>query len=193
MPDTSFSALDLAMMPRVEIVYSYAGADGALVDAAVAAGARGIVSAGFAPGSPTPEQRRRFLPDLVRGSVTWCIGLSEPDVGSDLASVRTTARRDGDGWVLDGTKVWTSFGLAAEWCYLVARTNPDAPPHAGLSELVVDMSSPGITVRPIRDMTGADHFAELHLEEEAAIAGEVRSVSVRRPRRNLAIVNARVG
>ncbi len=112
----------------------------------------------------TPEQRRRFLPDLVRGSVTWCIGLSEPDVGSDLASVRTTARRDGDDWIVDGTKVWTSFGLAAEWCYLVARTNPDAPPHAGLSELIVDMSAPGITVRPIRDMTGADHFCEVHLE-----------------------------
>jgi alkylation response protein AidB-like acyl-CoA dehydrogenase len=112
----------------------------------------------------TPAQRRRFLPDLVRGAVTWCIGLSEPDVGSDLASVRTTARRDGDDWIVDGTKVWTSFGLAAEWCYLVARTNPDAPPHAGLSELIVDMASPGITVRPIRDMTGADHFCEVHLD-----------------------------
>jgi alkylation response protein AidB-like acyl-CoA dehydrogenase len=112
----------------------------------------------------TPEQRRRFLPDLVRGAVTWCIGLSEPDAGSDLASVRTTARRDGDEWILDGTKVWTSFALRAEWCYLVARTNPDAPPHAGLSEFTVDMASPGITVRPVRDMTGADHFTEVHLE-----------------------------
>jgi alkylation response protein AidB-like acyl-CoA dehydrogenase len=112
----------------------------------------------------TPEQRRRFLPDLVKGSVTWCLGLSEPDAGSDLAAVQTKAVRDGDQWVLDGAKIWTSFALSAEWCYLVARTNPDAPRHAGLSEFAVDMASPGIEVRPVRDMTGADHFTEVHLD-----------------------------
>ncbi len=71
-----------------------------------------------------PEQRRRLLPDLVAGRVTWCLGLSEPDSGSDLASLRTTATRDGAYWVLEGRKIWTTFGAQAEWCYLVARTNP---------------------------------------------------------------------
>jgi alkylation response protein AidB-like acyl-CoA dehydrogenase len=108
----------------------------------------------------TPEQRRRLLPDLVAGRVTWCLGLSEPDAGSDLVSVRTRATRDGDSWVLDGAKVWTSSGAEAEWCYLVARTNPDVPPHAGLSEFVVDMATPGVHVRTIRDMTGDEHFCE---------------------------------
>jgi alkylation response protein AidB-like acyl-CoA dehydrogenase len=111
------------------------------------------------------DQRRRLLPDLVAGRVTWCLGLSEPDAGSDLVSLRTTATRDGDVWVLDGSKIWTTFGAQADWCYLVARTNREAPPHAGLSEFVVDMSTPGIEVRTIRDMTGDDHFCETLLDE----------------------------
>jgi alkylation response protein AidB-like acyl-CoA dehydrogenase len=78
--------------------------------------------------------------------------------------VRTTATRDGDQWVLDGAKIWTSFGGLADWCYLVARTNRDAPPHAGLSEFAVAMSTPGIEVRPVRDMTGAEHFTEVRLD-----------------------------
>lgn len=109
----------------------------------------------------TPEQRRRFLPDIVAGRSAWCIGMSEPDAGSDVASIRTRAWRDRDGWVVEGTKIWTSGAADADWCYLVARTDPDAPPHAGLSELIVDMRQPGVTVTPITDMTGNRHFCEV--------------------------------
>jgi len=109
----------------------------------------------------TPEQRRRFLPDIVSGASAWCIGMSESDAGSDVAAIRTRAVRDGRHWVIDGTKIWTSGAAEADWCYLVARTDPDAPPHAGLSEFVVDMHAPGVRVTPIVDMTGNRHFCEV--------------------------------
>ena len=102
----------------------------------------------------TPEQREEFLPDIVAGRSTWCIGMSEPDAGSDVASLRTSAHRDGDGWVINGSKVWTSGAASADWGYVIART-------AGLSEFIVDMRSPGIEVRPIRDMTDDSHFCEV--------------------------------
>jgi alkylation response protein AidB-like acyl-CoA dehydrogenase len=109
----------------------------------------------------TPEQRRRWLPDIVAGTSMWCIGMSEPDAGSDVASLRTRAVRDGSEWVIDGQKVWTSGAAFADWCYLVARTDPDAPKHAGLSEFVVDMRGPGVRVSPIEDMTTNRHFCEV--------------------------------
>jgi len=112
----------------------------------------------------TAEQRRRYLPPLVEGSATWCLGMSEPDAGSDVAAIATSAVRDGGEYVIDGAKVWTSFAEVAEHCYLIARTDPDAPPHAGLSELIVPMGSPGITVSPIKDMSGARHFCEVRFE-----------------------------
>jgi alkylation response protein AidB-like acyl-CoA dehydrogenase len=112
----------------------------------------------------TPEQRRRFLPGIVAGTSMWCIGMSEPDAGSDLASLRTRAVLDGDHWVVTGRKLWTSGAALADWCYLVARTDPTAPSHRGLSEFVIDMRSPGIEVRPIRDMTGDTHFCEIVLD-----------------------------
>jgi alkylation response protein AidB-like acyl-CoA dehydrogenase len=109
----------------------------------------------------TPEQRAALLPSLTSGTSMWCVGMSEPDAGSDVASLRTRAERRGDHWVLDGQKVWTSGAAGADWCYLIARTDPDAPPHAGLSEFLVDMTTPGIEVRPIRDMSDDLHFCEV--------------------------------
>jgi alkylation response protein AidB-like acyl-CoA dehydrogenase len=94
----------------------------------------------------------------------WCIGMSEPDAGSDVASIRTRAVADGNDWVVDGQKVWTSGANEADWCYLIARTDPDAPPHKGLSEFVVDMRSPGIAVTPIIDMTANGHFCEVRFD-----------------------------
>jgi alkylation response protein AidB-like acyl-CoA dehydrogenase len=112
----------------------------------------------------TPEQRKRWLPDIVAGTSMWCIGMSEPDAGSDVASLRSRAIRDGDDWVIDGQKVWTSGAAVSDWCYLIARTDPDAPKHAGLSEFVVDMHAPGVSVSPIHDMTTNRHFCEVTFE-----------------------------
>lgn len=113
-------------------------------------------------GSPT--QRRRWLPGILSGQSTWCVGMSEPDHGSDIAGLRTRALRDGGEWVIEGQKVWTSGAMHADWMYVVARTDPDAGTHAGLSEFVVDMQSPGIEARPIADMTGNEHFCEVRLD-----------------------------
>jgi alkylation response protein AidB-like acyl-CoA dehydrogenase len=118
----------------------------------------------------TDEQRDRWLPDIIAGTSAWCIGMSEPDAGSDVASLRTRAehRASADGvgeWVVNGQKIWTSGAADADWCYLIARTDPDAPPHAGLSELVVDMRSPGVEVRPIIDVTGNAHFCEVYFND----------------------------
>ena len=109
----------------------------------------------------TPAQRRRFLPDIVAGTSAWSIGMSEPDAGSDVAAIRTRAVRDGDDWIINGTKVWTSGAAEADWCYVIARTDPDAPPHRGLSELIVDLHAPGVSISPIADMTGNRHFCEV--------------------------------
>jgi alkylation response protein AidB-like acyl-CoA dehydrogenase len=113
----------------------------------------------------TPEQRARWIPDIVAGTSMWAIGMSEPDAGSDVASLRTRAVRDGDDWIVTGQKVWTSGAAFADWCYLIARTDPDAPKHAGLSELIIDMHAPGITVSTIEDMTTNRHFCEVTFDE----------------------------
>ena len=87
--------------------------------------------------------------------------MSEPDAGSDLASLKTAAVRDGDDWVINGQKIWTSFGEVADYCYLICRTSTEGPPHAGISEIIVPMDTPGIEVRPIKDMTTNRHFCEV--------------------------------
>lgn len=113
----------------------------------------------------TDEQRARWLPGIVAGTSMWCIGMSEPDAGSNVAGVRTRAVRDGDDWLVTGQKIWTSGAADADWCYAVCRTDPDARPHESLSDLVVDMRAPGITVQPIVDVTGNRHFCEVFFEE----------------------------
>jgi alkylation response protein AidB-like acyl-CoA dehydrogenase len=124
----------------------------------------------------TSDQQERWLPDILAGTSMWCIGMSEPDAGSDVASLSTRAQPDPDrpgGWRVSGSKVWTSGAVHAGWCYLIARTDPDARPHAGLSEFVVDMATPGIEVRPIVDATGDDHFCEVRFDDVAIPPGHL--------------------
>ncbi len=106
------------------------------------------------------EQKRRFLPPTARGEIRWCQGYSEPEAGSDLASLRTRATLDGDEYVVDGQKVWTSHADKADWMFCLVRTDPDALKHAGISFLLIDMRSPGVTTRPIRLISGASPFCE---------------------------------
>ncbi len=112
----------------------------------------------------TDAQQERWLGGIVAGTDMWSIGMSEPNAGSDVAAISTRAERTGDCWLVNGQKIWTSGAAEADWMYLVARTDPDAPPHKGLSEFVVDLRSPGIEIRPISDMTGNAHFCEVFLD-----------------------------
>jgi alkylation response protein AidB-like acyl-CoA dehydrogenase len=109
----------------------------------------------------TEEQKAAFLPGMLSGETGWCIGMSEPDSGSDLASLKTSAVRDGDEFVINGQKIWTSFGAEADYCYLICRTSNEGPPHAGISEIIVPMDTPGIEIRTIEDLTTNRHFCEV--------------------------------
>ncbi len=113
----------------------------------------------------TAAQKERFLLPMLRGDEIWCQGFSEPNAGSDLASITTSARRDGDDFVVNGQKVWNTLGEYANWCELLVRTNPAAAKHEGISCLLVDLASPGVVVRPIVTITGGREFAELFFED----------------------------
>jgi alkylation response protein AidB-like acyl-CoA dehydrogenase len=138
-------------------------------------GVSNIAPAIMAVGSE--EQKERFLRPMLCGDEVWSQGMSEPDAGSDLASLRTSARRDGDTFVVNGQKTWNSMGSHADWCQLYVRTDPNAPKHKGISCLLVDMKTPGITVRPLRTMAGDYLFADLFFDEvrvpRSALLGEL--------------------
>ena len=131
------------------------------------------------PSSPTAPRRRRTGSSTPSGWGTelWCQGYSEPDAGSDLANVQTKAVLDGDEWVITGQKVWTSYAQWSDWCFVVCRTDPEAPRHRGLSYLLVPMDQPGVEVRPIRQITGTSEFNEVFFDgartDADLVVGEV--------------------
>ncbi|MCY3576559.1 MAG: acyl-CoA dehydrogenase family protein [bacterium] len=113
----------------------------------------------------TPEQQERFVPPILSGDEFWCQGYSEPNAGSDLANVGTKAVLDGDRWVVNGQKIWTSLAQYSDWCFVVCRTDPDSSRHAGLSYLLVPMDQPGIEIRPIVQITGGTEFNEVFFDD----------------------------
>ena len=174
----------------------YGGAGATLVEQAIfteelaRAGAPQMANVlGLAMGGPTviahgsEEQKRRYLPPILSAEEIWCQGFSEPDSGSDLASLKTRAVRRGDEWIVTGQKVWTTYAHSAKWCMLLARTDADVPKHRGLTYFLMDMEQDGVEVRPLVQITGDAEFNELFIEEariphENIVGGENNGWSV---------------
>src|ERR1700722_8807168 len=121
----------------------------------------------------TEHQKKHFLPGIKFGTELWCQGYSEPAAGSDLANVQTRARREGDEWIIDGQKVWTSLAHKAGWCFVICKTEPDAPRYRNLSFLLVPMNQPGITVKPIVQLSGTSEFNEVFFDGARTPAANV--------------------
>lgn len=121
----------------------------------------------------TEAQKQEFIEPTLRGEMVWCQGYSEPEAGSDLASLRTYAVLDGDEWVINGSKIWTSTAHIADWMFCLVRTEPDAPKHAGISFLLFRMDTPGIEVRPLQDMTETANFNEVFFTDVRVPAGQI--------------------
>ena len=140
-------------------------------EAKVAAPETGVFSIGQGMAAPTmmtwatEEQKKQFIPRLASGEDIWCQLFSEPAGGSDLAALRTKAERDGDDWIVNGQKIWTSGAHYSDWAILVVRTDPDVPKHKGLSYFFLDMKSPGIEVKPIRQISGDSNFNEVYFTD----------------------------
>jgi alkylation response protein AidB-like acyl-CoA dehydrogenase len=156
----------------------YGGRGATLIEQAIFAGEMARAEApppanalGLVMGGPvviahgSEEQKQRYLEPILSGEEIWCQGFSEPESGSDLASLKTKAVRDGEEWVVTGQKVWTTFAQYARWCMLVARTDPDAPKHQGLTYFLMDMEQEGVQVRPLVQITGEGEFNEIFIEE----------------------------
>jgi len=156
----------------------YGGRGATLIEQAIFAGEMARAEApapanilGLAMGGPvviahgTEEQKQRYLEPILSAEEVWCQGFSEPESGSDLASLKTKAVKDGDEWVVTGQKVWTTLAQFSKWCMLVARTDPDAPKHQGLTYFLMDMEQEGVQVRPLVQITGEGEFNEIFMEE----------------------------